>query len=249
MVIIKWGRWHWILHREREHFLPGAMVKSLMTRLIVFGCFFQVLLLWNGLGHCGEAPAHGELQDMGERFGRFMGSFMQEMGKSGAKRDAGVTGGVDGNRGSAGASDGRYAPQADERRYGPVEGNGRNVYRYRTPVPMYDPWGANQWGYWNSPLMEYDPWGSSSSHADWDWERRRNYYGSGAIAPWEHDPGGWAGPEGGDWRFGRDGSPVNPNMGAPDHGLGGDRSYGPPRGWEERPWGNGGYGDWDGGRW
>ncbi|MBF8271688.1 MAG: hypothetical protein HW380_793 [Magnetococcales bacterium] len=176
---------------------------------------------------------------MGERFGKFMGSFVQEMGQTAANRDkgGGTSAGGEGlewNRRGSGRGEWGSNFRGEERNAPWDRGRGRS---YRGAVPMYDPWGANQWGYWNSPLMEYDPWMSSSARADRDWEAWRGYYGAGAVAPWEHEAP-W--PPGGD-RFGPyDGHGPGSYGGWYGNGLG-NGGYGPSYGLGERSWGEGGY--------
>ncbi|MBF0180140.1 MAG: hypothetical protein HQM03_08960 [Magnetococcales bacterium] len=156
----------------------------------------------------------GDAVEMGQRLGKFMGSFMREMKNTpeGVER----------------------APRAPEREYHSYPESRRDVdprdrerdYDRRGEAtrvvpqyvtPPYDPWGA---GRGTTPLLDNDPWGSGSGSysnrsysspyygpggtlsgpsgwgdsapsqwAEQEWRRSRGYYGAG-LAPWEyHDQG------------------------------------------------------------
>ncbi|MEO5347039.1 MAG: hypothetical protein H7834_11765 [Magnetococcus sp. YQC-9] len=135
--------------------------------------------------------------EMGERMGKFMGSFMREMKDPQERLDSG-----EGWRGVP-----RMREPADSRRsgWGDYDAGGRRGEpregtRY---MPLYDPWGVTNRG---SPLPESELWGSSPSYygrshypgygnpwndpgsygwaANRDWDRGRGYYGAG-LTPWE----------------------------------------------------------------
>ncbi len=225
----------------QENGLPRTVVGGGKMRSLSTGFSGLALLMASGVACAGDG---GELQDLGGRFGRFMGSFVHEMGQSAANRDRDAGDGRLGGRGTDWNRDRahgeRYDPRWGEGGYGTGEGRARDVRRYRAPVPMYDPWGANQWGgYWGSPLMEYDPWISSSPYADWDWEMSKGYYGAGAVAPWEHGAPLLPGPDG-SWNGNRYG--IQNGYG-PGYGMDrpwdtlGNRYYGSPYRWDDRAWG------------
>ncbi|MBF0133691.1 MAG: hypothetical protein HQL75_14030 [Magnetococcales bacterium] len=186
---------------------------------MILGMISVVSMIGIVRAHAGEAPAKGELQDMGERFGRFMGSFVQEMGQAAVKQDPNATSRLDGSRENG---DRRVWDRNDVSREGWRSGlsddrsgdvrDAQRGSRYRSNVPTYDPWGVRDWGYGSVPTRRYDPWGSTAAYADWDWEMGRWYYGAGALAPWERDAL--------DGRGGYDGSSS---------------------GWGGRPWGGDGY--------
>lgn len=138
----------------------------------------------------------GDAVEMGQRLGKFMGSFMREMKTTPERSES-----------DDAAS--RY-PQRDSRRYynapesgrdyGPdnhrrngTDGNGQRNTEYRF-LPLYDPWGADRRGGdgWEtsarSPYPEAVPYGWASGPymgaGDYDWMRTRGYYGAG-LAPWE----------------------------------------------------------------
>ncbi|MBF0628066.1 MAG: hypothetical protein HQL91_07580 [Magnetococcales bacterium] len=143
----------------------------------------------------------GDATEMGQRMGKFMGSFMREMKNAPERGDA--------NEGWRAESRGRepvesrrgnWRDDEETRRSGRGE-QPREVLRY---VPLYDPWGADR----GAPYMEQELWGGSPYYgrtpypgrgawnepgpygwaADQNWERGRGYYGAG-LAPWEtHEP-------------------------------------------------------------
>lgn len=143
------------------------------------------------------ATDQGDATEMGQRMGKFMGSFMREM-----KPPQEQTG--EGWRGEP-----RMREPVDGRRsheYDPAarRGEPREMYRY---MPLYDPWGVAERG---SPYPEWELWGGNSpyhgrSHppgygnpwndpgslgwaATGDWDRGRGYYGAG-LPPWDtHEP-------------------------------------------------------------
>lgn len=231
-----------------ENSLPDDMVERTMRRFVILGMVTVMPMIGMLHVHAGEAPAKGELQDMGERFGRFMGSFVQEMGQAAVKQETDPTSRLGSRRATEGRQTWGLSDAGRERegwRSGSLSdgssdvGNGQRRARYRSSFPAYDPWGAQDWGYRDSPIRSYDPWGSPAGYADWDWEMGRGYYGSGALAPWEHDPrdGGVYGP-GRDWRTNRydgDFNAINPDGGY------GKRYDGPSSGWGGRSWGRDGY--------
>ncbi|MBF0190496.1 MAG: hypothetical protein HQL99_05020 [Magnetococcales bacterium] len=130
----------------------------------------------------------GDATVMGERMGKFMGSFMREM-KNAPDR-------VDTNEGWRGGQPAEALRQPDrDNRSGRGE-EPREVLRY---VPLYDPWGADR----GNPYLEPGVWGGpyGSPHyqgrspgwnepgpygwaADQNWNRGRGYYGAG-LDPWE----------------------------------------------------------------
>ncbi|MBF0296223.1 MAG: hypothetical protein HQL96_13625 [Magnetococcales bacterium] len=155
----------------------------------------------------------GDAVEMGQRLGKFMGSFMREMKNSpegveraprGAEREIHP---YPENRRDADPRDRDY-----DRRGGEAA---RVVPQY--VMPPYDPWGAARG---TAPLMDNDPawggsgysnrhqysspyygqggywpgptgWGDSapSVSAEQEWRRSRGYYGAG-LAPWEYqEPG------------------------------------------------------------
>ncbi|MBF0110900.1 MAG: hypothetical protein HQL76_17170 [Magnetococcales bacterium] len=181
------------------------MMRSMM-RPIFLGWVSVVLLFWPHSARSGEGSGQGELQEMGERFGRFMGSFMKEMGQSAGRKDLVAPDGLnrkDGLHGAPGVANDRGAEGLDDARVrgdgtgrvfsgNDVNSGGRGLRREGF-IPRYDPWGADRWG------GGYGVWNDSRAHAEWDWEMGRNYYGSGAVAPWEHDRRWLGGPDGYGW--------------------------------------------------
>ncbi|MBF0271650.1 MAG: hypothetical protein HQL98_06285 [Magnetococcales bacterium] len=137
----------------------------------------------------------GDATVMGERMGKFMGSFMREMKNAPDRTDANENW-----RGDSRGSPSVDAQRNRDRDNSNARGEPREVLRY---VPLYDPWGADR----GNPYLETEMWGgpygthrypAPSSNwnepgpygwaADQNWYRGRGYYGAG-LAPWEsHEP-------------------------------------------------------------
>lgn len=152
----------------------------------------------------------GDAVEMGQRLGKFMGSFMREM----KNPNEGVASDERSTRNSQreyrnyrDRDDPRDFESDPRRNRNEGEAQRRNSESLRF-VPLYDPWGAEDRG---NPLLDYDSWGGyngSSRYgsyersgpyersepyrdvgpygwaADQNWNSGRGYYGAG-LAPWE----------------------------------------------------------------
>lgn len=250
----------WLLRvKDGENPLPGAMVMRSMPLLVFSGSVTLVIFVSHGPVFAEGGSRKGEMAEMGERFGKFMGSFMQEAGRSGMGRETGTSEGRDAGSPGRSGYDGRNYDYQQGERPGEKPGERRpssvddrelryGASRRYPPVPTYDPWGASPWSRWDSvPVIDHDPWVSSSTFADWDWARRKRYYGSGVVGPWELPGPGWSGTHEPYWRGGGGYDPGY-YPGGPD-GSTGWRDDGTAYGRDNDPVeGRGypppGYGDW-----
>ena len=220
------------------------MVKRGILRLMMAGVPVVAVLSAGLLP--SQAFAESSFSDkdmgvMGQRFGKFMGSFMREMGAPGMPKgvpSASATGRVGREPVPPREPMRERAYQAplrdrEHRRY-EREGDFRRERsrgRQDSPyyAPSYDPWGAYSWG--RRPFRD-DDWGGVGSWAERDWARGRDYYGAG-IAPWENR------------RWGYGGGPGRSRWGDGGHGdytrEPYSRGYGPP---ERYPRGGGYYRGW-----
>ncbi|MBF0614422.1 MAG: hypothetical protein G8237_05795 [Magnetococcales bacterium] len=200
----------------------------------------------------GIAADQGDATEMGQRMGKFMGSFMREMKNNPERNEPGEGWrGENRNREYMEPSRRGYWREDEEGQRG-YRGEGREVIRQ---VPLYDPWGATS----NPYLMEPELWGGNPYYgrphhpyrngwsepgpygwaADYNWERGRGYYGAG-LAPWEtyeppHDPRSerrWHDPTY------YDQPPDSPREFAPwrEDPYGGGRGYGPHWGGRRGSW-------------
>ena len=113
---------------------------------------------------------------MGQGFGKFVGSFMQQMqsekGVGGSHPDQHRSSepSLPEDRSVRSKRDGEDRSQQDPQR----------VY---VPYRAYDPWGASRWG---DPYLGYDPWARSRGWVDYDWQHRKRQYGryyGGDLSP------------------------------------------------------------------
>ncbi|MBF0341788.1 MAG: hypothetical protein HQL95_12635 [Magnetococcales bacterium] len=136
----------------------------------------------------------GDATEMGQRMGKFMGSFMRELKSPNDRADSG----------EAWRGEPRVREPSNDSRRGfwredeeQARRSNREVTRY---VPLYDPWGADRGGWdlenlgsGSSYGRPYPPgyghgWNESAPYgwgSDPNWDRARNYYGAG-LAPWEN---------------------------------------------------------------
>ncbi|MBF0437883.1 MAG: hypothetical protein HQL93_02055, partial [Magnetococcales bacterium] len=139
----------------------------------------------------------GDSVEMGQRFGKFMGSFMREMKNPSERTDSDESNRRDNYRSTREPTNSYRDREMDSRRDRYVEGDQRGHNETLRYVPLYDPWGADR----GNPLMDSGGWNSTYENpyqrrgsyrdpgpygwaADRNWDSGRSYYGAG-LAPWE----------------------------------------------------------------
>lgn len=160
------------------------------------GAFVLLAMLPSSPAMATGAPSDRELSTMGQGFGKFVGSFMQQMQSDDGKRATSAEGRL---------STAPPPPPVEEpppvRREREVERQrpredrlepGERERRY-VPYRTYDPWGAGAWG---DPVLGFDPWARGGGWVEHDWNLRKRQYGwsYGGGSPYDR---GEYGPYGG----------------------------------------------------
>lgn len=132
-----------------------------LSRPLLVVVLFLVMVFFGRTIQAAEPPSQEELSAMGKGFGKFVGSFMQQLNSAKGEK----------------AANERQIPdqpreQLSTREQLPTReqpNQKRVVPRYYVP---YDPWGADRSG---NPLLDYDPWSADDRWLGNAWERRRSY--------------------------------------------------------------------------
>ena len=127
-----------------------------------------------------DPASEKELSAMGQGFGKFVGSFMQQL-----QSEKGEGASHPDQRRSYEPS----VPSEDRSVRSERDGDNRSrqdSQRIYVPYRTYDPWGASRWG---DPYLGYDPWGQNRSWVDYDWQNRKQQYGwsYGGVSPYDED--------------------------------------------------------------
>lgn len=185
------------------------------------------------------APSDKELSTMGQGFGKFVGSFMQQMQSDEGKHPPSAGGRLPAEATTPSVEDTPTHREREADRRTSREGRTKADERQYIPYRTYDPWKASAWG---DPVLGFDPWARGGSWVEYDWNARKQQYGwsYGGTSPYDHG------------EFGPHSGAANPYYGAgnpyPDTGSGThfrERSWSAPfGGGYGNGWDRGGYDRW-----
>ena len=120
------------------------------------------------------APSDKELSMMGQGFGKFVGSFMQQLQTDEKGKPAPPAEDRPAERSTSYYGEAPARQDWKEERSSPPPRAAEKRERRMVPYRLYDPWGANRW---EDPVLGFDPWERGDSWVDYDWNLRKRQYG------------------------------------------------------------------------